>query len=134
MSKTLGSGNVFVLVQMQVWFVSGLITSCSESNPYPSFSGYSDIALINVGDIAVLFETGPNYIKQLRYEGIGFKILKFTDIEGNKLLKMEDLVGDQRESWKLEWNIADPNTGVTVVFRSKPTEILIQWSLMMIFG
>ena len=48
------------------------------------------------------------------------------DITGNKLLKMEDLVGDVRESWKLEWNIADPNTGVTIVFRSKPTEGLVE--------
>jgi sialidase-1 len=50
------------------------------SDPYPAFSGYSDITLINGDDVAVLFETGPHYIKQLRYEGIGFKIVSFNEI------------------------------------------------------
>ena len=50
------------------------------SNTYPAFSGYSDIALMNNGDVAVLFEAGPSYIKQLRYEGIAFRVVKFDDI------------------------------------------------------
>jgi sialidase-1 len=50
------------------------------SNPYPAFSGYSDIALIDGIDVAVLFETGPHYTKPLRWEGIGFKIVSFSDI------------------------------------------------------
>jgi len=46
------------------------------SNPYPAFSGYSDIAIINGSDVAVLFESGPSYVKGNRYEGIAFKIIK----------------------------------------------------------
>jgi sialidase-1 len=50
------------------------------SNPYPAFSGYSDMALLDNGEIAVLFETGPHYTKPLRWEGIGFLVVRFSDI------------------------------------------------------
>jgi len=45
------------------------------SNPYPAYSGYSDIAIINGKDIAVLFEAGPSYIKGMRHEGVAFRIV-----------------------------------------------------------
>lgn len=51
------------------------------SNPYPAYSGYSDMAVINESDIAVLFETGPHYTKPLRWEGVGFRIVKFNQFE-----------------------------------------------------
>ncbi|MCU0460370.1 MAG: glycoside hydrolase [Bacteroidales bacterium] len=51
------------------------------SNPYPAFSGYSDMALLDNGDVALLFETGPHYTKPLRWEGIGFLIVRFSDIK-----------------------------------------------------
>ncbi len=50
------------------------------SNPYPAFSGYSDITILENGDVGVLFEAGPSYIKQLRYEGIAFRRVPFADI------------------------------------------------------
>ena len=56
------------------------VKSYRYSNPFPAFSGYSDIALINDGDIAVLFETAPHYTKPLRWEGIGFKMVRFSEI------------------------------------------------------
>ena len=52
------------------------------------FSGYSDIALINGNDIAVLFEKGPvqvnengKSIKGERYDRIGFKIIPFSELK-----------------------------------------------------
>ncbi|HPO17542.1 MAG TPA: sialidase family protein [Candidatus Hydrogenedentes bacterium] len=57
------------------------------SQPAPSFSGYSDIAAIHGGDVAVLYEKGDAYRKDVReykkgerYEAIGFKIVKFEKI------------------------------------------------------
>jgi len=53
------------------------------------FSGYSDIALINGNDIAVLFERGGiqvnekgKSIKGERYDRIGFKIIPFSALKG----------------------------------------------------
>ena len=43
------------------------------------------------------------------------------DITGNKFLRIEELLGDKRESWKQEWEIADSSVGVTVVLRTKPS-------------
>jgi len=53
------------------------------SNPNPAYSGYSDMALLDNGDIALLFETGPHYAKPLRWEGIGFKIVRFSEISSS---------------------------------------------------
>jgi sialidase-1 len=53
------------------------------SNPYPAFSGYSDMAIINENDIAVLFETGPHYTKPLRWEGVGFRIITPEQFENS---------------------------------------------------
>lgn len=57
------------------------------SKPAPSFSGYSDIAVINGTDIAVLYEKGDVYRKETwaqkkgeRYEAIGFQVVQFNDI------------------------------------------------------
>lgn len=57
------------------------------SKPAPSFSGYSDITVINGTDIAVLYEKGDNYraesltqAKRERYEAIGFQVVRFGDI------------------------------------------------------
>jgi sialidase-1 len=51
------------------------------SDAPPSFSGYSDIALINGDDIAVLFERGgvPKS-KSDRYQGIDFRIVRFSEL------------------------------------------------------
>ncbi len=51
------------------------------SNPYPTYSGYSDIAIINEKDIAVLFEAGPSYIKGMRHEGVAFRIVSPEQFE-----------------------------------------------------
>lgn len=52
------------------------------SKEFPAFSGYSDIAVMpNGSDVAVLYETGVHYDKELRYKGIAFKIIKFEDIK-----------------------------------------------------
>lgn len=52
------------------------------SDDPPTFSGYSDIALINGGDIAVLFEKGgiPDSKKD-RYDMIDFKIVKLSQLK-----------------------------------------------------
>jgi len=51
------------------------------SDPYPRFSGYSDIAVINEeGDIGVMFETGPHYDNPVRWDGIVFRRVKSDDI------------------------------------------------------
>ena len=39
---------------------------------------------------------------------------------------MEDLVGDRRESWALNWQIKNPNQGLTLVLRTKPTEGIVE--------
>lgn len=52
------------------------------SKAYPAFSGYSDIAVMPNGrDVAVLYKTGVNYDKQLRYNGIAFKVVRFEEIQ-----------------------------------------------------
>lgn len=52
------------------------------SDPYPTFSSYSDIAVINEdGDIGVLFERGAQYMpRELRWDGVAFRIVRFEDI------------------------------------------------------
>jgi len=51
------------------------------SDPYPRFSGYSDIGVLNdEGDIGVLWETGSHYQRGLRYDGVVFKRVKFSHI------------------------------------------------------
>jgi len=52
------------------------------SDPYPTFSSYSDIAVINEdGDIGVLFERGAQYMpRELRWDGVAFRIVRFDDI------------------------------------------------------
>ncbi|HOX40492.1 MAG TPA: sialidase family protein [Candidatus Brocadiia bacterium] len=57
------------------------------SQPPPAFSGYSDIAVINGSDVAVLYEKGDAYRKENRlykkgerYEDIGFQVVRFKDI------------------------------------------------------
>lgn len=64
-------------------------TKCFRySQPAPSFSGYSDLAVINGGDVAVLYEKGDAcrkddraYKKGERYEVIGFKTVRFDQIK-----------------------------------------------------
>lgn len=63
------------------------VKSFRYSEPAPSFSGYSDIAVINGGDVAVLYEKGDSYRKANRdygkgerYEAIGFRVVRFSDI------------------------------------------------------
>lgn len=63
------------------------VKSFRYSKPAPSFSGYSDIAVINETDIAVLYEKGDEYRKGglvqkkgERYEAIGFQVVRFSDI------------------------------------------------------
>lgn len=63
------------------------VKSFRYSKPAPSFSGYSDIAVINGTDVAVLYEKGDNYRathkeqeKGERYEAIGFRVVPFSDI------------------------------------------------------
>ena len=52
------------------------------SDPYPRFSSYSDITVINEeGDIGILFETGPHYDNPVRWDGIVFKVVSFSDID-----------------------------------------------------
>jgi len=51
------------------------------SKPYPAFSGYSDIAVLNNGDIAVFYETGLHFDKSERYKGAAFNIIKFSEIK-----------------------------------------------------
>jgi sialidase-1 len=51
------------------------------SQPSPAFSGYSDIMLMpDNSAVGVLFETGRHYRKDLRYDGIAFKIVYFNEI------------------------------------------------------
>lgn len=51
------------------------------SKPFPAFSGYSDVVVFDNEDIGVLYETGSHYDKALRYDGVGFKRFKFTDLK-----------------------------------------------------
>jgi len=51
------------------------------SKPFPAFSGYSDIVVFDNKDIGVLYETGSHYDKKLRYDGVGFKTFKFSDLK-----------------------------------------------------
>ncbi len=48
-------------------------------------------------------------------------IIDDPDISGNKILKIEDLTGEVKESWAAHWNV-DPAVGLTVVFRAKPSD------------
>lgn len=52
------------------------------SDPYPTFSSYSDIAVINEdGDIGVLFERGAQYMpREMRWDGVAFRIIRFEEI------------------------------------------------------
>lgn len=51
-----------------------------------------------------------------------FSVIDDPDISGNKILKIEELIGDRKESFGFEWGITDPNLGVTAVFRAKPSD------------
>jgi sialidase-1 len=51
------------------------------SKLFPAFSGYSDIAVLENGDIAVFYETGLHYDKSDRYKGAAFNIIKFSDLK-----------------------------------------------------
>jgi sialidase-1 len=51
------------------------------SKPFPVFSGYSDLIVFNDEDIGVLYETGSHYDKKFRYDGVGFKRFKFSDLK-----------------------------------------------------
>jgi sialidase-1 len=50
------------------------------SDPFPKFSGYSDLAVIRNGSIAVVFEKGEHYDKIQRYKEIGFRVIKLSEI------------------------------------------------------
>jgi sialidase-1 len=63
------------------------------SDPWPAFSGYSDLALFPGGDVAVLFESGANAAKNTgamgsagpgrrdrRHDGLAFRRLTMTEI------------------------------------------------------
>ena len=58
------------------------------SDLYPGYSGYSDIQVINDdGDIGILWETGAPFENELRWDGIAFKTIKFSDIN-NPIIRL----------------------------------------------
>ena len=46
-------------------------------------------------------------------------------IPGNKLISINELNGDSKESWRSDWNITDPTKGITCVFRVRPSDEMI---------
>ena len=54
-----------------------------------------------------------------------FSVVSDPDISGNKLIKVEELNGDRKESFGFNWGIKDPNVGVTAVFRAKPSDQIL---------
>lgn len=57
-----------------------------------------------------------------------YSVVDDPDISGNKLLKCEDLSVGTRESWQLEWQVMNPETGLTIVMRVKPTEDILEYA------
>lgn len=58
-------------------------------------------------------------------------VIDDPDIADNKLIQIEELVGDNRESWALDLGggFSDATIGATAVFRTKPTAAAIAWGL-----
>lgn len=52
------------------------------SDPYPAFSGYSDITVLNpAGDVGILWEFGSHYSKPARWDGgVKFRAIQFQQI------------------------------------------------------
>jgi hypothetical protein len=52
-------------------------------------------------------------------------VIDDPDASGNKLITINELDGDKKESWRNEWNITDPSIGITCVFRARPSDEMI---------
>ena len=52
-------------------------------------------------------------------------VIDDPDSPGNKLITINELDGDKKESWRNEWNITDPSIGITCVLRVRPSDEMI---------
>jgi hypothetical protein len=88
----------------------------------------------NIIDGSLTLENYPGWSKDRTTSGVTdgatsvtYSVVDDPDIAGNKLLMCEDLSEGSKESWKLEWNIADPDQGLTMIIRTKPTQGIIDY-------
>jgi hypothetical protein len=61
-------------------------------------------------------------------ESVYYSVIDDPDIEGNKLLKAENLTWSAREGWEHDWQLGWNRTGLTLVFRTKPTEGILNYT------
>jgi sialidase-1 len=61
-------------------------------------------------------------------ESVYYSVVDDPDIEGNKLLKAENLTWSAREGWEHDWQLGWDRTGLTMVFRAKPTEDILNYT------
>lgn len=61
-------------------------------------------------------------------ESVYYSVVDDPVVEGNKLLQGENLTWSAREGWEHDWQLGWDRTGLTLVFRTKPTEGLLQFS------
>jgi len=88
--------------------------------PAPYFTGYSDIAAMPNGDVAILYERGDissAASKKERYDEIGFTVVKFNEIKSPLPLPKQA---------KPETNIATHPEAARLVAAEWPTEIVWQ--------
>jgi hypothetical protein len=49
-------------------------------------------------------------------------VIEDPEIPDNKLIKVEELIGDRKESFVQDWGISNPSQGLSVAFRAKASE------------
>ena len=74
-----------------------------------------------MGDSAWVEQDNTDFITDNGVSDL-FSVVEDPDIEGNHLIQVEELIGDRKESFINNWNIEDPSVGVTCVFRTKPSQ------------
>ncbi len=93
--------------------------------------GFSSLsAQWTVYDCSILPETAtPQWVESDKTAGLTengvsdlFQVVDDPEIAGNKLIKVEELIGDRKESFVTPLGITDANVGVTLIFRAKATD------------
>lgn len=56
-------------------------------------------------------------------------VIDDPDDASNKLISINEFDGDKKESWRVNWEIADPSVGITCVFRARASDEMIATTL-----
>ncbi len=101
-----------------------------------TMSGNLLMAQWAVMDGSLLFEnTALGWVKEFTTPGVSdgpnsayYTVVDDPDIEGNKLIKLNKLTTNSRESWRLDWQVSNDDNALTLVVRMKPTAEILEYA------